>query len=294
MKRFFFISCVFCGLLGNLFAPRTESGLLLGEFAYMKAGTAPQTLVIFPPLFDALYNVQEMPDMYRGFLRDFSKEYTVYVISRRKNLPDGYTIPDMAKDYAEVFERVTGPAHLLGLSMGGLIAEQFALHYPQYAQSLILGVSARRVSPFALEAGTRWKEWARKKKWTKMFHDMNDKTYTGLNRLWYKFFAIPIGGIFVKKPRHPYDFIVSMEAVRSNHLDDEISTIKIPTLIIGGKLDLLFPEEVLIEEAKKIPNAKWVILEGTGHGAYLEKKRLFNRTVLNFLRQTDALRRQSK
>lgn len=286
--RSLFLSLALFGFFGNLFGPQMESGLLLREFPYVKAGKGPSTLVIFPALVDALYDARAMPSWQKNFLRYYSKEGTVYIISRKKNLPEDTSIADMAKDYARIFEKVTGPAHVMGISMGGYIAQQFALDYPQHVKSLILGVSAHRFSPQAAETGERWVKWTHEKKWVKMFHDMNDKTYTGHHRLWNKFVVIPILGLIAEKPVDPRDFLVCMKATREFDLGEKISKIQAPTLVIGGKKDFFFPEPILREAAEKIPHAKLVILKGVGHGAFQEKKRQFDRAVLDFIRENEA------
>lgn len=64
-----------------------------------------------------------------------------------------------------------------------------------------------------------------------------------------------------------------------------LETIKVPTLLITGDADLYTPPSVLRLFAKRIPAAKSVILPEAGHFAYWEQPDMFNRAVLDFIRQ---------
>ena len=84
---------------------------------------------------------------------DFPSQYqrlaetsTVYIISRRRNMPKGYNTRDMAADYARAFESEIGTADVLGISLGGYVAQHFAADYPDYVNRLVLACAAYRVS----------------------------------------------------------------------------------------------------------------------------------------------------
>ncbi|HEX7169291.1 MAG TPA: alpha/beta hydrolase, partial [Rubrobacter sp.] len=108
-----------------------ETGTFLEEFPYVRIGSGPENLVILPGI--TLDN--EPPSRiaawtYRlGFGR-FAKNYTVYVINRRRGMPPGYTTQDMAADYAAVLEQELGPSHIMGFSTGGSIAQYVAIDHP--------------------------------------------------------------------------------------------------------------------------------------------------------------------
>ena len=78
-----------------------KSGLLAGCLPFARLGDAPGTLAIFPGLADAAWDVTSrawaLPEHYRRF----ADEFTVYIISRKRRLPAGYTTRDMAADYAK-------------------------------------------------------------------------------------------------------------------------------------------------------------------------------------------------
>lgn len=65
---------------------------------YVSFGSGKQPLVIIPGLSDGLRTVKGTALMTALFFRAFAKKYTVYIFSRKNNLPDNYSIRDMACD----------------------------------------------------------------------------------------------------------------------------------------------------------------------------------------------------
>jgi aminoacrylate hydrolase len=80
-------------------------------------------------------------------------------------MPPGYSTRDMAQDYARVIEGVLGPSHLIGFSTGGSIAQYVALDHPGALRSLILVVSACRLSEEGRQTCQRWRTLAREGRW---------------------------------------------------------------------------------------------------------------------------------
>src|SRR5215203_2225929 len=126
---------------------KQATGTFLREFPYVRLGNGPQNLVVLPGI--TLNN--EPPNRlaawtYRlGFGR-FAKDRTVYVINRKRGMPQGYTTQDMAADYTRVLEGELGPSRVMGFSTGGAIAQYVALDHPELVGNLILIVSASRLS----------------------------------------------------------------------------------------------------------------------------------------------------
>lgn len=70
-----------------------------------------------------------------GFGR-FARDYTVYVIKR--GMSPGHTMQDMAADYVRAIEGALDPSHVMGFSIGGAIAQYFALDCPETKSALQL------------------------------------------------------------------------------------------------------------------------------------------------------------
>ena len=147
-----------------------ETGSIKNKYPYIRFGKGEEKLVIFPPINDALFAVPEVALFVHGLFYPFGKKYEVYAISRRRNLPVGYSTREMAADYAEAL-RTIGPAHILGVSLGGMIAQQFACDHPEFVKKLILVSSAHHMGPDGLKIARRWIPWARMKMWKSIYRD---------------------------------------------------------------------------------------------------------------------------
>jgi pimeloyl-ACP methyl ester carboxylesterase len=263
-----------------------EAGTFLGEFLYVRVGNGPENLVILPGI--TLEN--DPPNRlaawtYRlGFGR-FARDYTVYVINRKRGMPPaGYTTQDMAQDYTRVIESELGPSHIMGFSTGGAIAQYLALERPEVVRSLILIVSASRLSEEGREICERWQALTREERWQELRKDMASVTVTGeRNKRLARAFMKVLGRFVIGTPENPSDFLVTLEADLNHDTTERLNGIYAPTLIIGGSEDPFFSESLLRETAEKIPDATLHIYEGVGHGVPKERKRRYENDTLAFL-----------
>jgi pimeloyl-ACP methyl ester carboxylesterase len=263
--------------------PRPESGYLTGELPFTRFGGGPRKLVIFPPINDSLQDVTYSARFLRWYYRRFADEYTVYVLSRKRRLPSGSTTRDMAADYGGAFERSIGPAHVVGLSLGGLVAQHFAADHPGYVESLVIGVAALGLGSEGHEKVGRWIDLARGGRWRELHAEMVVDMYTGIRRPLYELLARLLGGAMVRSPSAREDFIVSAEASLNHDATDRLETIEARTLVVGGAQDRLFPRHLQDDTVRRIPGAVLHLIEGVGHGAFDERKRDFDAAVKGFI-----------
>jgi pimeloyl-ACP methyl ester carboxylesterase len=265
--------------------PAVETGTFLGEFPYVRVGNGPENLVILsgitlenePPNWLAAWT-------YRlGFGR-FARDHTVYVINRKRGMPSGYTTQDMAADYVRVIESELGPSHVMAFSTGGSIAQYVALERPEAVWSLILIVSASRLSEEGREICQRWQALTREGRWQELRSDMASVTVTGeKNKRLARAFMKVFGRFVLRVPSDPWDFLTTLEADLNHDTTGRLGEISAPTLVIGGSEDLFFSESLLRETAEKIPDATLHVYEGVGHGVPKERKRRYEDDSLAFL-----------
>jgi pimeloyl-ACP methyl ester carboxylesterase len=265
--------------------PAVETGTFLGEFPYVRVGNGPENLVILsgitlenePPNWLAAWT-------YRlGFGR-FARDHTVYVINRRRGMPSGYTTQDMAADYVRVIESELGPSHVMAFSTGGSIAQYVALERPEAVWSLILIVSASRLSEEGREICQRWQALTREGRWQELRSDMASVTVTGeKNKRLARAFMKVFGRFVLRVPSDPWDFLTTLEADLNHDTTGRLGEISAPTLVIGGSEDPFFSESLLRETAEKIPDATLHVYEGVGHGVPKERKRRYEDDSLAFL-----------
>ena len=262
-----------------------ETGTFLGEFPYVRLGDGPQNLVILPGI--TLTN--EPPSWFAawtyrlGFGR-FARDRTVYVINRRRGMPQGYTTQDMASDYARVMESELGPSHVMGFSTGGAVAQYVAIDYPGVVRSLALIVSASRLSEEGRQTCERWQSLTLEGRWQELRADMASATVTGeTSKRLARAFMKMCGRLALDAPSDPSDFLTTLEADLGHDTTERLAGISAPTLILGGSEDPFFSEGHLRETAEGIPDATLRVYEGVGHGVPKERKRRYENDVLVFL-----------
>ena len=250
---------------------------------YIRFGTGKQVLVILPGLGDGLRTVRgtalPMALMYRIFARDF----TVFCFSRKDDLPQGHSIRDMARDLKETMD-VLGieKAHVLGVSMGGMIAQWLAIDHPEKVDHLVLAVTSSRPNSILTTSVEEWMDQARAGDHTSLM-DSNLRKIYSLKYYRQNKWMIPVLGKLTR-PKSYDRFLIQAEACLNHDAFAHLARIHSPALVIGGQQDIALGPEASLEIANRIPNAQLQMYPQWGHGLYEEAKD-FNQTVLIFLRR---------
>ena len=248
---------------------------------YIRFGSGERILVMLPGLGDGLRSVKgtalPMAWLYRAFVKDF----TVYAFSRKNALPKGCTTREMARDQAEAMEQLgLSKADIIGVSMGGMIAQHLAIDYPEKVNRLILTVTSSRPNPILTEAVGEWITLAVKGNHT-AFMDSNVRKIYSDSYYRKNKWLVPIMGR-VTKPKSYDRFFVQAEACLTHHAYESLHRIKVPTLVIGGEKDISLGGDASKEIAAEIPGAELRMYGEWGHGLY-EEAGDFNQVVLDFL-----------
>ena len=190
----------------------------------------------------------------------------------------------MAADYAAVLEQELGPSHIMGFSTGGDIAQYVAIDHPASVRSLILVVSACRLSEEGREICERWQALAREESWQELRADMasvnvTSETNKGLART----FMAVFGRFVLKVPSDPQDFLITLGADLVHDTTGRLGEISAPSLIIGGSEDPFYSEDAIRETAEKMTDATLLLYDGVGHGVPKERKRRYEEDALAFL-----------
>ena len=227
----------------------------------------------------------------------FSREYSVIALdnrgSGRSDAPDvPYTFGMMADDLAGLLDAIgIDSAHIMGASMGGTIAQEFALHYPDRVISLILactGFGAARgvptTDPDMIEATQHPKELPPEEMMMENIRLMMSQEFIDKNPELIKELIVKI----MEHPAPPQGQMRQMQAGTSFDTYDRLPEIKAPTLVIHGEVDRALPVENGRILASRIPEAELAILEKMGHGFMWEAFDECNRIILDFLRRHSA------
>ena len=212
----------------------------------------------------------------------FSSDFTVYYVSRKPNLPSGYSIQDMSEDYVTMIkDEIEIPVDIIGLSSGGPIAQHFVVDHPEMVDRLVLAETGYALSEKGKQLTRRLGDLLRQGKWRTAAADQAAIMFPrGVKKLFFQSVMWLLGKYAFGAPTDLSDGLVEIEAEDKHDFEERLGEIKVPTLIIGGAEDPFYP---ISETATGIPNAKKILYEGLGHDAIM--KRQFNEDVLAFLNE---------
>ena len=164
-------------------------------------------------------------------------------------------------------------AHLVGLSMGGRIAREVALRHPERLLSLTLANTSPGFDALSPEQVRRFVEERRNRTPESMKALLGSRADPGAYEALLKSFHA------LRKP----SYLKTLEASVAQDRAAPVEQIRVPTLVITGTEDRVYPAPIAQDMARRIPGAKLVSLEGCGHLSNLEQPGRFNAALLEFL-----------
>jgi len=201
----------------------------------------------------------------------------------RSDVPPGpYSIATMASDAAAVLDAASvASAHVLGVSMGGLIAQEFALQYPARTRSLILGCTSPN-GPLAVRAESKVADLLLARGMTleqarqailPYIYDA-DTPREKIEQ-----------DVKIRQPWLPSTegYTAQLQAILAWEGYSRIAQIKAPTLVIHGKSDALVPPANGELIARRIPGARLVVLDHASHIFLTDQAAAAEKEILDFL-----------
>lgn len=248
---------------------------------YICFGKGPRVLVMLPGLGDGLRTVKGTAIPMAWMYRIFARDYTVYMFSRKTELAEGATTRDMAGDLTKAMDALgIEKADILGVSMGGMIAQWLAIDHPNRVNKLVLAVTCARPNAILEESVGEWMEQARQGDHRALMDSNLRRIYSDAYYRQNKW-MIPILGK-VTRPGNYGRFLIQADACLTHDALDCLSGISAPTLVIGGWKDEALGGQASVEIADRLPGAQLKMYHQWGHGLY-EEARDFNQVVKDFL-----------
>ncbi|MCD4820213.1 MAG: alpha/beta hydrolase [Candidatus Cloacimonetes bacterium] len=228
---------------------------------------------------------------WQPIIKDLSQNFLVITfdnrgVGRTKPMDIDLSIQQIADDCISLVKHLGfSSINLLGHSMGGFVALDCAIRHPKNISKLILAgtsaYSSERNNALLLDwvsyqkSGMDLKLWFRNMFYwlfTKQFFK-NDKTVTeAIN------FALEY-----PYPQSDIAFANQVKTITKYNCLKYLPVITSKTMIICGKEDLLFPAKESIKLLKKIPEAKFSIIENAAHSIFMENPKAFIECVLEFI-----------
>lgn len=231
-------------------------------------GKGSKNIILLPGVGDGLTTVEGKAVFLGLMYRNLIKDYRVYVFSRRKPLPEGFGTAEMAEDLSAAMDSLgIKKASVIGVSMGGMIAQHLAAKFPEKMEKLVLVVTAAKKTP-EMEILNEWLRMAEKGDGVALMdssvYNMYSDSYYKKNR-----WLTGITGRFAV-PKSYERFIRMSTACLEHDASAVLCNIKAPTLVIGGGMDRTVGIEASRELADKIPGAKLYVYENLRHALYDE------------------------
>jgi pimeloyl-ACP methyl ester carboxylesterase len=202
----------------------------------------------------------------------------------KSDVPDGaYSIAQMADDAAAVLEAAgVAKAHVFGISMGGMIAQEFALKYPEKVNRVVLGCTACGKGHAVMAAQNVLDVLAARAKMTPeegaaaMVPDIYDPS-TPRERI--------EEDLALRRLHFPAatGYTGQLQAIFAWGSFDRLANIHAPTLIIHGETDQLIPPANAPILAQAIAGSRMVVLPNASHIFITDQPEASHREILAFL-----------
>jgi 3-oxoadipate enol-lactonase len=206
-----------------------------------------------------------------------------------------YRIADMADDVAGLLDALgVQRSHLLGLSMGGMIAQEFALRHADRLDRLVLTGTGAAPARSAVDPIQIW-NWVKSNDPTgDVFGGQQFVSLFSTGFLRNSDAVRDTAELLAANPHPTGPEAYARQAMAYLQFDclDRLGTISAPTLVIVGEQDLLTPPWIAREVADAIPGSRFEVIRGDGssHVVPLERPDDFNRLVSDFLAQASHQR----
>jgi pimeloyl-ACP methyl ester carboxylesterase len=265
--------------------PVAETGRFANGMEYAKWGDGPRTLLWIPGgpgsdvphgVFGALSGAQYRPLLDAGF--------TVWFVTRRRNMPDGHTVSDMADDYAQVItQEFQGRVDLLVAdSQGGVIGFALAATHPHLFGSFAAVAASHTLEPTARDATLASARLLSQGRRAEAAEAMVKLQNPWLRASWLVHRMAPLlARVFFPAEYDRGDVLLAAQAVDDPALADILPTITVPVLLVCGDRDHFVSAAQYEQTAHLIPDCTLTVYSGKGHLGVISDPRLVH-DILNF------------
>lgn len=204
--------------------------------------------------------------------------------------PQPYRMRQFADDLAGLMDVIGWPsAHIVGASMGGAIAQEFAIAYPGRTRSVSIVCSWPKSDPWMVELMTQWE---------KVFAAQGRVAWDRNTWLWVfteRFFNAdpnPVPGLLKASEEMPFPqtlecYLRQSAAFKAHDALERLPSITSPAHVIVGEEDMYTPMRYSLDITNAIPGSTLTVIPEAGHGLFWEQTELFNRSLGNFLLESE-------
>lgn len=207
----------------------------------------------------------------------------------RSSHPSGaYTSREMAADTKALVDALgLAPLHLAGVSMGGLIAQEYALAYPSDLLSVVFANTYGKPDAYTQAAFDVWGQIAVEAGMPAMMRQQAPWVFSP--RFYEKEperLATYLGEM-ERSVQPAASFAAQISALLTHDCADRLAALQTAALVIAADDDIIIRLSLSHRLYEELPRATWAIVPG-GHAAFLENPAPWNRAVIDFIDQHRA------
>ena len=253
------------------------------DINYQLEGDGPETIVLINGLADALESWDfQVPALLEAGLRVLRFDNRGIGAT---DAPAGpYTSRMLADDAKALVDHLgLTDFHLMGVSMGGMISQEYALNYGSDLRSVTLACTYAAPGPFCSRMFAMWGDLAPALGVPFVMRDV---------ALWA--FTVPF---FSERPDEAREFeeamagldmsveayLSQLNVIQTHDTTDRLAGLGVPTLVLAGEEDILIPTRLSHALHELVPGSAWATVPG-GHACLWEHPDPFNATLIDFVR----------
>jgi 3-oxoadipate enol-lactonase len=254
------------------------------DLHYKLDGEAGETIVLINGLAD---DVESWFAQIDDFL---AAGYQVLRIDNRgigaSSKPAGPYSSRMLADDAKALVDLLGLTdfHLMGVSMGGMIAQEYALAYRGDLRSVTFGCTYAAPGPFCSRMFAMWADMAPVLGVPFVMRDVTLWAFTlpFFEKRREDLAEFEAAMRYMDQPVHAY--LAQLAVIQNHDTTDRLNQITVPSLVLAGEEDILIPVALSRRIHEAIPGSEWATTKG-GHACLWEHPAEFNQTFLDFIRR---------
>ncbi len=262
-----------------MFDPAKETYLDIpgGKMLCISFGRGARPLILIPGL--RMTEMAGTGSIAALYYKLFAQDYTVYLFDRKTPVQENSTIRRFADDIAAAAEQLgIQNADVVGVSQGGMIAQELAINYPALVRKLALGVTLSRPNKTVKAAITNWISLAEQGDMAAVARDYAERASSEKTRRRnVKFLPLALK---LQKMIPAERFRALAKACLTHDTYDRLPQIKCPVLVLGGAQDNVVSGAASLEIAEKL-GCESYIYPDQSHEAYNEAKD-FNKRIFDF------------
>ena len=241
-----------------------SDGFLFDGAPYLKLGQGPPLVSVpgLTPEHDVPRGWQRR--MALAHVRPWSRDFTVYVVNRKRGLRPGESMSSIARHLADAIEHDVGQQVFLeGTSTGGSVVLQLAIDRPDLVRRLVVTSAAYRLGPrgreLQAELARMIREGEAREGWAAVMTSMLPDPLRGPAR--------PLARLATRPmvPEDPTDALVTLDAEDAFDVEADLPRITAPTLVIGGDSDGFYTPDLFEGTARGVQDGRLHLFHGWGH-----------------------------